>query len=605
MCESSRKGAVVCLALGTLLLSLLLSDPAGATIYCVAEPTCPQGGLAEATPEEAIEAADLNAAPDTIRIGPGEFTSGSLYSNTEVDIVGAGPDSTRIVGDQTVATDLLYVVGSGTSVSNLGLRVTKNNTNALRLNDGADVSDLSIRADSSLTGIAGIIAEEAGTEATRLDIRLGPNLFSQAILPIEGGIITDSFLQAGLGIAGGENVPTIARRLRISAGVGLRPFGGILTIRDSLVEPDPETAYFFGADVNSSNGGPETPGVLVAVNVTIVGNGQPGSVGVLADGNEGDATVNLNNTVVTNVETSLWRAEQVGEDVDFTARYSSFDGSKTLLSGSGTGSDTFQNNLSNGPDSGFVNAAASDYRLRPDSVLVDAGNPVPPTSDSDLRGLSRVRDGNADGSSVADIGAFEYQRAPPTPAFSFTPAAPLFGDLVSFDGTATGDLDGDPVSLSWSLGDGAGATGPQTSRLYALPGTYPAALTATDITGLSASVTHPVSVSLRAGRCANRRKGTSRADKVKGFAAGDLLDGLGGNDVLNGEAGDDCLFGRAGNDRLRGGAGRDRLNGGGGKDLLDVRGGGRDRANCGAGPGDRVLADGRDRLRRCERIKRR
>jgi hypothetical protein len=216
-----------------------------------------------------------------------------------------------------------------------------------------------------------------------------------------------------------------------------------------------------------------------------------------------------------------------------------------------------------------------------------------------------VRDGDGDGSSRTDIGAYEYQRVPPSPAFSFAPAAPLFGDLVSFDAAATSDVDGDPLSLSWSLGDGDAATGAQASHLYALPGTYEAALTATDSTGLSAAVTHPVGVGLRSGRCANRRKGTARADTMNGFAAGDRLDGLGGKDLLRGNAGQDCLFGRRGRDRLKGGAGRDLLNGGGGNDVLDVRKGGRDRANCGAGRRDLVLADKRDRLRRCEQVRRR
>ena len=603
MSKSNRGGApAVLLTFAALSLSLLRSEPAGATIYCVADPSCPQGSVAEATPQEAIEAADLNAAPDTVQIGPGDFTSGELGANTEVDVVGAGREATRIVADQTVNTDLLSLFTSGSSVSNLELRLTKSDTNALRLSNGADVSDLSIRADSSLTSMAGVIAEDAGTEATRLDIRLGPDLESEAIIPVDQGIFSDSFLQAGIGITAGGG-PTIGRRLHIKAAIGLYPFGGILTVRDSLVEPDPESGFFYGADVNSSNGAPETAGGLVAVNLTIVGNGQPGSVGVIASGNTGNAAVNLLNSVLADAQTSLWRNEQGGDDVDFTVRNSSYDGTKTLLSGSGTGSNTFQNNLANGPDSGFVNAAASDYRLRPDSVLVDAGNPVPPTSESDLRGLPRLRDGNGDGSSVADIGAFEYQRLPPTPAFSFSPTAPLFGEPVSFDAAATVDVDGDPLSLSWSLGDGAGASGTLASHLYALPGAYEAALTATDITGLSASATHPVSIGLRPGPCANRRKGTARADRVKGFAAGDLLDGLGGNDVLSGKAGDDCLFGRAGKDRLKGGAGRDRLDGGAGNDLLDVRGGGRDRANCGAGRRDRVLADHRDRLRRCERTK--
>ncbi len=585
-----------------LLFSFLVPSHAGATIYCVAEPSCPQGGLAEATLEEAVEAADEGPAPDTVRIGPGEFTSGPVGANTEIDIVGAGRDATHIVAGPSVTEELLSVANSGSSVSNLELRLTKNHLLALRLGDGADVSDISIRAAGSLTQMEGIFIEDAGTEAARLDIRLGPDLQSAAISAGEGGIITDSFLQAGIGLGAGGGLPTIGRRLHIRAGSGLRPFGGYLTVRDSLVEANPETPFFYGIDVNSSNGAPETPGGLVVVNVTIIGNGQPGSVGVLADGNDGSAAVNLLNSIVANVGTSFWRSEEVGDDVDLTARYTSYDGSKTLLAGPGTGSDAFSNNLDNAPDSGFVDQAGADYRLRPDSVLVDAGSPVPPTSETDFRGLPRVRDGDADGSSLADIGAFEYQRVPPSPAFSFAPVAPLFGDLVTFDGSETSDVDGDPLNFVWSLGDGGTAIGSPTSRNYALPGTYQATLTATDSTGLSAAVTHPVSVNLRKGRCANQRKGTGKADRVKGFTAGDRLDGLGGDDVLSGGKGQDCLFGRAGDDRLKGGAGRDRLQGGGGADLLDVRGGGRDRADCGPGKRDRVSADRRDRLRRCEQV---
>jgi PKD domain/RTX calcium-binding nonapeptide repeat (4 copies) len=601
--RSIRTGAVALLALATLLVALLFAEAAGATIYCVADPSCPPGSVAEATPEEAIEAADLNAAPDTVMIGPGEFTSGPLSASTTVDIVGAGTDQTQIVANPAVINNFLLLQTSGSSVSNLELRLTEKNTTALWLDGGADVSDLAIRAGSSLAKTLGIFIGQAGTEATRLDIRLGPALTSQAILPRDGGSFTDSFLQAGIGIGGGES-PTVARRLHIRAAIGLEPFGGILTIRDSLVEPNPETAFFYGTDVDSSNGAPESPGSLLAANLTIIGNGEPGSAGVLARGNTGNASVSMLNSVVADVETSLWRVEKGGDDVDLAVRYSSYDGSKTTLAGAGTGSDTLENNLAGAPDSGFVDPAASDYRLRSDSVLLDAGDPVPPIGESDLRGLSRVRDGDGNGSSVTDIGAFEYQRVPPGPAFSVAPAAPLFGELVAFDGSATSDVDGDPLSLSWSLGDGGAAAGALASHLYALPGTYQAALTATDVTGLSASVTHPVGVALRTGRCANRRKGTARADRLSGFEAGDRLDGLGGNDVLRGNAGDDCLFGRRGRDHLKGGAGRDLLDGGGGNDVLDVRGGGRDHANCGAGRHDVVRAGKGDKLRNCERIRR-
>jgi len=124
------------------------------------------------------------------------------------------------------------------------------------------------------------------------------------------------------------------------------------------------------------------------------------------------------------------------------------------------------------------------------------------------------------------------------------------------------------------------------------------------------------------GACANRRRGTRRAETLTGTIAGDNLFGLGGNDVLNGLAGDDCLTGGAGNDRLnggrgkdtlRGGAGNDRLNGGAGKNRYSG-GSGNDRINaanrrteridCGRGRRDRVRADRKDRVKGCEVVRR-
>ena len=46
------------------------------------------------------------------------------------------------------------------------------------------------------------------------------------------------------------------------------------------------------------------------------------------------------------------------------------------------------------------------------------------------------------------------------------------------------------------------------------------------------------------------------------------------------------------------------IKGGGGKDKIKVRGGGRDRVNCGGGK-DKVIADRRDKVaKNCEKVKR-
>ena len=108
---------------------------------------------------------------------------------------------------------------------------------------------------------------------------------------------------------------------------------------------------------------------------------------------------------------------------------------------------------------------------------------------------------------------------------------------------------------------------------------------------------------LRARRCAIRRAGGPRADRLRGTAAGERLLGRGGPDVLQGRGGDDCLVGGPGRDRLEGGSGRDVLKGGPGKDFIHAVDGVAETVRCGPGR-DRVRADATDRLRGCERVRR-
>ncbi len=116
------------------------------------------------------------------------------------------------------------------------------------------------------------------------------------------------------------------------------------------------------------------------------------------------------------------------------------------------------------------------------------------------------------------------------------------------------------------------------------------------------------------GACANVERGTGGKDRLVGTTAGDRLKGRGGNDVLNGRGGDDCLSGGGGKDRVRGGGGKDKLTGGKGVDRLDGGAGNdtinsrdkrRETVRCGKGKRDRVTADKKDKLRGCERVKRR
>jgi PKD repeat protein len=60
--------------------------------------------------------------------------------------------------------------------------------------------------------------------------------------------------------------------------------------------------------------------------------------------------------------------------------------------------------------------------------------------------------------------------------------------IVSFDGTASIDPDGDPLTFRWDFGDGASATGARVQHIYAAAGTYPIVLVVDDGKGLRNSV---------------------------------------------------------------------------------------------------------------------
>ncbi len=110
---------------------------------------------------------------------------------------------------------------------------------------------------------------------------------------------------------------------------------------------------------------------------------------------------------------------------------------------------------------------------------------------------------------------------------------------------------------------------------------------------------------LRGGAGSDRLVGGGGNDRLSGDAGADRLDGGAGRDKLTGGAGNDRLTGGAGNDTLAGGAGRNRYAGGAGNDKVSAANGRQDRVDCGAGRRDSARVDRRDRVKGCERVRRR
>ncbi|MDO7868518.1 PKD domain-containing protein [Nocardioides jiangxiensis] len=84
-------------------------------------------------------------------------------------------------------------------------------------------------------------------------------------------------------------------------------------------------------------------------------------------------------------------------------------------------------------------------------------------------------------------------RAPVVSA-AVTPAAPLPGDVVTFDGTGSSDPDGDALTYLWDFGGGDTASTAKATRSWSAPGSHTGTLTVTDAFGASSSTTVTVTV---------------------------------------------------------------------------------------------------------------
>ena len=101
----------------------------------------------------------------------------------------------------------------------------------------------------------------------------------------------------------------------------------------------------------------------------------------------------------------------------------------------------------------------------------------------------------------------------------------------------------------------------------------------------------------------DRLTGGSGRDRMSGGTGNDSLNGVSGNDSLSGGTGNDRLSGSTGNDKITGGSGKNTYSGGPGNDTISAANGRIERIDCGSGR-DSVRADRRDRVKRCERVRR-
>ena len=472
-------------ALAATAVSLALPAVASANTYCVNKSPCTLG-TSMSDIQAALDAAAAHDGLDIVRIGSrpepyqGPFTYDEPAFNP-IQIIGDGPGQTVLAGAPTEPT--LALGKAGSKVSKLTLLPKDPGSGqlaaaALEL-DGADAETVTISYSGSNEGVTGILTHD-DAELRDIHVDMSAGLALHATDGPQGTAVYDSVLSSGAaGVLAAKDATATLRDVRVSSqGRAFWAFqSGHIRVTNVLATTASPGAV--GADIGDSAN-------LEALHLTLVAP-TGGATGIAVD----SAAASLDNSIVHGYVRPLLRNNTVpGGEADLSLRFTNVDLNASILSAAGT--------LDLGP--GLRNddphfAAPSNFHLRGDSPLIDAGHLTSMSDETDIDGLDRDVDADGDSNGEPDLGAFEYQRSQPIADFAFGPAGA--GSRVAYDASASSDPDpGDESGFAyeWAFGDGSSGSGLSPQHSYALPGSYTVVLTVTDPNGLKATAAREMSV---------------------------------------------------------------------------------------------------------------
>jgi hypothetical protein len=480
---------------------------AQAKVYCVN--TTAGCDVVESPPsfQQALDDAKNNAGPDTVKLGSAPAisttTSFTYTSPDAVAIEGVGGrdlgQSGTVVNDTSASPSnhtLLSVTSVAPStISGIDFVVPAGNGNGA-ISTNATISNVAIDATEPGTNRFGVVLQAGGAlNSSEVRFPTTSALDIGVLVAGAGTAVADSRIQAARSYeTGGAGVDSgTVRRSELDASVfGLDVTRGDVVVEDSLLVTRTDNAAGNAeASVNASS----VDASLSLNHVTMIGSPRSSGSALTAGATSGHrADLTFRNGVISGYTGVFSRNAASGSTANLTTDYSDYSGTTTSDSGSGTISET--NHLTAPP--GFL--SATDFHLRSDSPLVDAGDPAglgASESATDLSGQPRITDGDGNCSARRDIGAFEFQPGPRAPraAASAAPTAALTGQPVTFDSAGACDPDGDPLTYTWTFDDGGGAPGASIQRTFSTPGLHIGTVTVSDSSGRSATAAATVRVS--------------------------------------------------------------------------------------------------------------
>jgi len=455
-------------------VGLAVAQPAAATDYCVT-PNNSCGGTPAATLQGALASAASASDADRIFLGQATYTapsaSGYVYANASgpVELIGAGKGNTIVTGPASSSGVLKMSGGAGTAVRDLAVHLPQMLPNGVGLDtDGLATGIALDEVKPQSAGHYGVSLHDGGT-LDHSSVAMDPIQSTRGVFFAPGGgSLRDSAVIASEAVRS-EYGGTIERSAL--TGMTTAVFAGrdSTVIKQSLLRATFPNAAIWVFPLEPSHVS------LVADGVTLVPAIDKGGHGIYApafDVPGESVTVDLKNSVIRGYNTAMEATSVGAGTASITAAYSDYDTS--IAKSSGANASLTQSHISNAADPGFVDPAGSDYRLLPNSPLVDAGDPAT-AQGLDLDGNPLVTDGNLDGIARRDIGAFELPG--PLPVVDDPPPPPPpAGDTPEQGATAGGsgaDLSADtqpPLITSLTSSHRTFAVGRDRTAVSAIAG---------------------------------------------------------------------------------------------------------------------------------------